>query len=235
MTPRRKANYQSHSTRPVFLAYFSYPDGDHWNVQLEFSNLCRSTERLSRDETAFACRGRVARHGGHADQLARPEVRSTVLRCVGGASWAKNQRHAGGACRVRTLEHLFQKTSRGPAATNLERLFGPYGRTSRRSTWHNAPASRSVARSSSLTATASRMLASPPWCTSRCSTIESQAKEPKANARSAVATSGRPAWVRVGSSVVGSRTATSERMDATGGESAATNFIPKIREGRRHR
>jgi hypothetical protein len=85
----------------------------------------------SQENSLWFQRGTLQRSG------AALQARSTVLRCVGGVSWVANQQHAGGACRVRTLEQLFQETSRRPGATNLERLFGPYGRRSLRSTWCN--------------------------------------------------------------------------------------------------
>lgn len=238
MTSHRKTHYQSHSIRPILLAYFSYPDGDHRNVQLESSYLRLSAERVSRDETGFAREGRASRHGRHADQVARvptgislrsasePAVRSTVLRCVGGASCPSSNRARSRRCGLgEHCEQLFVESSRGKIFPSSGASALNYGRTRRStSSWRSASAARNARLNSTSAVAASLLMKRSWWCLTSygpANGLESQAKEPKANAGSAVTTSGRPVWVRVGSSVVGSRTATSERMDATGGESAA--------------
>lgn len=138
MTPHGKAHDRTHTQIPIFLAYFSYPDGDRWNVQLQSSSLRQSIERVSRDETGFARAGRASRHGRHADQVAQvptgislrcasePAVRSTVLCCVGGVSWAGNQQHDEGSRRPRTTEHLFAAALIGARSEQVFRVCGPF-------------------------------------------------------------------------------------------------------------
>lgn len=108
MTPHGKANHRTHTQPPLVLAYSSYPDGDHGNVQPESSSLRQSAERVSRDETGFARASRVRHFGMHTQvQLtclaarlgARDEkfpVQFVALR--GGVSWGSNQQH-GARCR----------------------------------------------------------------------------------------------------------------------------------------
>lgn len=234
MTSHGKTHYQSHSIRPILLAYFSYPDGDHRNVQLESSYLRLSAERVSRDETGFAREGRASRHGRHADQVARvptgislrsasePEVRSTVLRCVGGASCPSSNRARCRRCGLgEHCEQLFVESSRGKIFPSSGASALNYGRTRRStSSWRSASAARNARLNSTSAVAASLLMKRSWWCLTSygpANGLESQAKEPKANAGSAVTTWGRPVWVRVGSSLVGSRTATSENMDATVG------------------
>jgi hypothetical protein len=156
------------------------------------------------------------------------QVRSTVLRCVGGASCpSSNRAHCHPLGLGEHGEQLFLETWREKNCLSSGASASKSGPTRRQRICRNAQAARSAAQTSTSPAIASP-LTKPSW---RCSTnygpasgLESQAKEPKANAGSAVTTSGRPA---MGSSrpVTGrSVTATSERMDATGGESAATSF-----------
>jgi len=164
------------------------------------------------------------------------QVRSRVLCLVGiVASWEPNQQ------RERCRRQGERREIYFPDIWG-EKIFPLSGASASHCSASTSPASRSRSVSALIRTSSPTAPFASPISTSRarrrlpmkrswsCSTScvrgsghESQAKEPKANARSAVATSGRLA---MGSSrpVTGrSVTATSERMDVTGGESAAQN------------
>jgi len=86
------------------------------------------------------------------------DIFSSSVVASGVASCGANQAHGGCRRRVRTSEQLFQKTFPSDYPNSAE-PFVRSGLTSLRSTSRNARASRSAARSFSLTGIASRMLA----------------------------------------------------------------------------
>jgi hypothetical protein len=64
MTPHGKRNNQNHTQPPSVLAYYSYLDGGHGNVQPESSSLHQSAEKVSQRETGFARASRVRHFAG---------------------------------------------------------------------------------------------------------------------------------------------------------------------------
>lgn len=91
---------------------------------------------------------------------------SVMLRCVFGVPFSCRPNQSGGCFRrqVPPVEQSFIPSS---AAS-----FARCGRSSRRSTWRNAPASANAAPNTSSTASANRMRASCTFSTRRSSAIE---------------------------------------------------------------
>lgn len=138
-----------------------FVSGSHYRMTIpHFCGVDNWTVRscLFRNGTLVHCAVRFARGSSARGCGFSLRVRQSVV-CValrGGASWRANQSCGSGRRRVGTLEQLFfdnrcRQIHRNSGASSA--LSGP---TSRRSTWLSARGSRSVARNTSSTASASR-------------------------------------------------------------------------------
>jgi hypothetical protein len=222
----RERNYQTHCR----CTPSSRLSGQETTPYTKLTSNYRDRDKLS--PSLWPCAAQLFR----AMRVVNSETREGCICVLGGvASWA-NQVRAQQRCQIFQLRKIAAGVllGRGEGNSSASSPSTPIrGRrltkfdASRKSDTASAPfttGSPAAPRPRSLSASRS-------WAKSFRIEFPSQAKQPEASARSAVTTSGRLAmgWSRpvTGRSV----TATSERMDATGGESAATNCIGVVTSG----